>query len=57
MKLNFRRTKQPDPPKPLEVEDYDALKNERQYAEEHGSINAIFKKMGRENLDEPFRRD
>lgn len=57
MKFHFRKTKQPDPPKPLEVEDYDALKNERQYAEEHGSINAIFKKMGRENLDEPFRRD
>ena len=57
MKLPFRKGKQADPPRPLDTDDYDALKNERQYAEEHGSINAIFKKMGRENLDDPFKRD
>jgi hypothetical protein len=57
MKLHLRRRKQPDPPLATEAEEGDALKNARQYAEEQGSLTAIFKKMGRENLDAPFKRD
>jgi hypothetical protein len=57
MKLQFRRRKQPDSPQPPEGEEREALKNEQQFIEEQGSISAIFKKMGRENLDGPFRRE
>lgn len=55
MKLRFwqRRRRAPLP----ESEEREALKNEREYEEEEGSVNAVFKKMGRENLDAPFRRD
>jgi hypothetical protein len=56
MKLHLRRKKRPDPPPP-EGEDREALTNARLYAEEQGSIRAIFRRMGRENLDGPFRRD
>ena len=56
MKLHLRRRKQPDPPKATDAEDYDALKNAQQYADEQGATG-ILKKMGRENLDAPFRRD
>jgi hypothetical protein len=57
MKLRIWRTKQPYQPQTLEGEDYEALKNERLFLEEQGSVNAIIKKMGRENLDGPFRQD
>jgi len=55
MKLRFwqKRRLEPLP----EDEEREALKYERQHEEEQGSINAIVKKMGRENLDGPFRRD
>ena len=55
MKLRFWRKRRLDPLP--EGEEREALKYERQYEEEQGSTNAIFKKMGRENLDAPFRRD
>ena len=55
MKLQFQRKKRPTPQP--EGEEREALKNEQQFTEEHGSITAIFKKMGRENLDGPFRRE
>ncbi len=55
MKLQLRRRKQPSPQP--EGEEREALKNEQQFTEEQGSITAIFKKMGRENLDGPFRRE
>lgn len=48
--------KKPLDPLP-EVEEREANKFERRYAEDQGSIRAIFKKMGRTNLDNPFRRD
>ena len=55
MRLRLRRRK---PLEPLpEVEEREADKHARKYAEEQGSIRAIFKKIGRENLDGPFRRD
>jgi hypothetical protein len=38
-------------------EEREAHKFERTFAEEQGSIRAIFKKMGRTNLDSPFKRD
>ena len=55
MKLLFWRRKRLDA-LPM-GEEREALKFERQYEEEQGSIRAIFKKMGRENLDSPFKRD
>jgi hypothetical protein len=55
MRLQFRPRKRLAPLK--EGEEREALKYEREYTEQHGSIRAIFKKMGRENLDAPFRRD
>jgi hypothetical protein len=55
MKLKFWRRKRLDP---LPAgEEREAHKFERRYSEEQGSIRAIFKKMGRENLDGPFSRD
>ena len=55
MKLKFWRSKRLDPLP--EREEREAHKFERRYEEEQGSIRAIFKKMGRENLDDPFNRD
>lgn len=55
MKLRFWRKRRLDPLP--EDEEREALKYEREYEEEEGSVNAVFKKMGRENLDAPFRRD
>ena len=55
MKLQFWRKKQPT--LQPEGEEREALKNEQQFTEEQGSITAIVKKMGRENLDGPFRRE
>ena len=55
MKLRFWRRRRLDPL--LEGDEGEAHKFERRYAEEHGSIRAIFRKMGRENLDGPFSRD
>jgi hypothetical protein len=55
MRLRFWRRKQIDP-LPM-GEEREALKYEREYEEEHGSSRAIFKKMSRENLDGPFKRD
>ena len=55
MKLWSRRRK---PLEPLpDVEEREADKYTRTYVEQQGSIRAIFKKMGRENLDAPFKRD
>ncbi len=55
MKLQLRRRRRLAPPP--EVEEREARKFSRDYANEQGSIRAIFRKMGRENLDGPFRRD
>jgi hypothetical protein len=55
MTLRFWRKRRLDPLP--EGEEREALKYERQYEEEQSSVNAIFKRMGRENLDGPFRRD
>ena len=55
MKLRFWRRRRLDPL--LEGEEREAHKFGRRYAEEQGSIRAIFRKMGRENLDGPFSRD
>lgn len=57
MRLRLRRRRQEAPPQPPEGEELEALTNARRYADEQGSIFAIFKKMGRENLDDPFKRD
>jgi hypothetical protein len=55
MKLMFWRRK---PLEPLpDREEREALKFEREYVEEQGSVNAVVKKMGRENLDAPFKQD
>lgn len=55
MKVLFWRKSRPDPLP--EREEREALKFERQYEEEQGSVNAVIKKMGRENLDAPFKQD
>jgi hypothetical protein len=55
MNLRLPRRKRVEPLP--EVEEREAHKFERRYAEEQGTIRAIFKKMGRANLDNPFRRD
>ncbi|HTJ83360.1 MAG TPA: hypothetical protein VL400_16690 [Polyangiaceae bacterium] len=55
MKLQFWRRRRLEPLP--EREEREALKFERQYSEEQGSVNAVVKKMGRENLDAPFRQD
>jgi hypothetical protein len=55
MKLRFRRRRRLDP---LSVaEEREANTFARRYDDQQGSIRAIFKKMGRENLDDPFKRD
>ena len=55
MKVLFWRKRQLDPLP--DREEREALKFERQYIEEQGSANAVVKKMGRENLDAPFKQD
>jgi len=55
MKLLFWRRRRLEPLP--EREEREALKFERQYSEEQGSVNAVVKKMGRENLDAPFKHD
>ena len=55
MKLRFWHRKRLDPLP--DEEEREALKFEREYDEEQGSINAVVKKMGRENLDAPFKQD
>ena len=55
MKVLFWRKRQLDPLP--DREEREALKFERQYFEEQGSANAVVKKMGRENLDAPFKQD
>jgi hypothetical protein len=55
MKLPHLKRKPLDPLP--DVEEREANKFERRYAESQGSIRAIFKKMGRSNLDSPFKRD
>jgi hypothetical protein len=55
VKRLFRRRKRLDPLP--ESEEREARKYTREYAEEQGSLRAIFKKIGRENLDGPFKRD
>ncbi|HEY2778311.1 MAG TPA: hypothetical protein VGI77_10435 [Gaiellaceae bacterium] len=55
MKLLFWRRKRLEPLP--EDEEREAHKYERQYEEDVGSVNAVVKKVGRENLDAPFRRD
>ena len=55
MKVLFWRRRRLDPlPEPEERE---ARKFDLEYTEEHGSANAVVKKMGRENLDAPFKQD
>ena len=49
MKVRFWRRRRLDPLP--ELEEREANKFERQYAEEQGSANAVVKKMGRENLE------
>jgi hypothetical protein len=56
MKLHLWR-KRAGLPRLSEGEEREALQYERRYSEEHGSTNAIFKKMGRENLDDLLKRD
>ena len=55
MNLRFWQKKQLDPLP--DEEEREAHKFERQYVEEQGSVNAVVKKMGRENLDAPFKQD
>jgi hypothetical protein len=55
MNVRFWRRRRLDPLP--ERDEREARKFERQYAEEQGSVNAVVKKMGRENLDAPFRQD
>jgi len=55
VKVRFWRRRRLDPLP--EREEREALKFEREYAEEQGSVNAVVKKMGRENLDAPFKHD
>ena len=55
MKLRFLQKRRLEPLP--ESEEREALKYERKYEEEEASVNAIVKKMGRENLDGPFKRD
>lgn len=55
VKVRFWRRRRLDPLP--EREEREALKFERQYVDEQGSANAVVKKMGRENLDAPFRQD
>ena len=55
MKVRFWRRRRLDPLP--ELEEREANKFERQYAEQQGSANAVIKKMGRENLDAPFKQD
>ena len=57
MRLRLHRAKRPGPQQPPDADEQGALKNARQYADEHGHGLAIVKKMGRENLDGPFARD
>ncbi len=55
MKLQFWRKRRlvPLPDR----EEREANKFDRPYEEEQGSVNAVVKKMGRENLDAPFKHD
>jgi hypothetical protein len=55
MKLGFWRRKRLEPLP--DVDEREAHKFEIQHDEEQASIGAIVKKMGRENLDAPFKRD
>lgn len=55
MNLRFWRKKRLEPLR--DEEEREAHKFERQYDEEQGSVNAVVKKMGRENLDGPFNQD
>ena len=55
MKLPYPRRKRLAPLD--DVEEREALKFERRYADEQGSVRAFFKKVGRANLDSPFKRD
>lgn len=55
MKVLFWRKSRLDPLP--EREEREALKFERQYEDEQGSVNAVVKKIGRENLDAPFKQD
>ena len=55
MKVRFWRRRRLDPIP--DREEREAHKFERQYAEEQGSVTAVVKKMGRENLDAPFKQD
>jgi hypothetical protein len=55
MKLPYPRKKRLGPLP--DSEEREANKYERRYDEEEGSIRAVFKKMGRANLDSPFKRD
>jgi hypothetical protein len=54
VRLRFWRRQRLDP---LPAGDErEAHKFERRYVEEQGSAGAIIKKVGRENLDGPFKR-
>ena len=55
MNIRFWQKKRLDPLP--DEEEREAHKFEREYDEEQSSINAVVKKMGRENLDAPFKQD
>ena len=54
MKLPYPKRKRLDPLE--DVEEREALKFERRYADEQGSIRAFFKKVGHTNLDTGLKR-
>jgi hypothetical protein len=54
MKLPYPKRKRLEPLP--DVDEREAHKFGRRYAEDQGSIRAVFKKMGRTNLDGPFKR-
>ena len=54
MKLPYPKRKRLEPL--ADVEEREALKFDRRYAEEQGSIRAFFKKVGHTNLDTGSKR-